>query len=353
MTRLLGAWRSARMAAANLVVLSSSPLHDVLQSTPPSKACAAMSSSPGLPSPSIFFLKGRPQLGTASRGSLIRNDAVAGFRSASTLLQQSQANSTSKFAASPGANSVSKGELGNNAIREPVADERRIQAGPKGKGALADAPRQRKAPAAKKPLAEIAAAVVIESSPIIVTKKTSSAKVKEPAQTKIKKGKVTKAATAGSKRKDGIKARATEAEDDNGVLARKGSTSSAESDHKNELAGNVHGPVLREGQNPLSENISVPLGLTEATKRRKAWTPVKDTSDGFTIIDSAEATPVGKYVSTAREPQPRNFANLLGDYSLPQPVTTATTKPAITRTSSGEALTKRRKVEVSWENPLQ
>ncbi len=345
--RLLRTWRSATMAAANTVVLSSSPLQGVLERTP-AKLCANMSSSPGLPSPSIFFADKASQRGLGSRGSSIQRDAVAGFASASTILRQSHSYDSSKPAAPLVTMIVSREGLENGKGGQPVLGRKKPKAR---KEFDADASKPQKAPerktsAVKKPLADIAAAVVIESSPIAVTGKTSSTKIKGPAQTKIKKGKVTKAAGAKPEIKNKLKdmPRIVESADCDPASERsRPPTEPSEGDGlKDKLPGT---PRQKIQQAPVDGTLA--LGLEDATKRRKDWTPVKNTFDGFVTLESVEATPADGMVTAAEKVPITHFSNLLGDYGFAQVTTKANPKPEILRSSSGEALTKRRKLEVS------
>ena len=335
------------MAAANPIVLLSSPLPAVLERAPPPKPCAAMSSSPGLPSPSKFFSQKVSRLGSGTTEGPIPKDAVAGLTGASISLRQSQSNYLSKHAASPEEDVLSELGLGKGNSDRSDQKKRKTKTAEE---IDADAPKQQRAPAkrssvVKKPIADIVSVATIEPSPARILKKTSSTKVKEPAQTKIKKGKVTKAAGTNPGPKDSKKGRSTKAGD--GVAFQKDLEPSAESDEGNKVGENVAETPLQESEKAPLEDRSLPLGLEEATRRRKDWTPVKNTHEGFVALESVEGKPVGGQVTAAGKSLISQFGSLLGDYGYAQAMSETTSKPEITRSSSGEALTKRRKVEVS------
>jgi len=335
------------MAAANTVVLSSSPLQGVLERTP-AKLCANMSSSPGLPSPSIFFADKASQSGLGSRGSSIQRDAVAGLAIASTILRHSHLYVSSKPAPSSATKIVLREGLENGKGGQPVPGKRKPKAR---KEFDADASKPQKAPArkpsvAKKPLADIAAAVVIESSPIAVMGKTSSTKFKGPAQTKIKKGKVTKAAGAKPEIKNRLKDTPRSVESVDCVPAYERSRPLTEFSEGDGLEDRLPG-TLRQKSRKAPVEGTLPLGLEDATKRRKDWTPVKNTFDGFVTLGSAEATPADGMATAAKKIPSTHFSNLLGGYGFAQVTNKANPNPEILRSSSGEALTKRRKLEVS------
>lgn len=335
------------MAVANTVVLSSSPLQGVFEHTP-AKLCANMSSSPGLPSPSVFFADKASQSGLGSRGSSIQRDAVAGFASASSILRQSHSYGSTKPAASSAAKFLSREGLENDKGGQPVPGRRK----PMAKKELdADASKPLKAPArkssvAKKPLTNIAAAILIESSPVAVTGKTSSTKVKGPAQTKIKKGKVTKAAGAKPEIKNRVKDTRRSIESADCVPAYERSRPPTELSEGDGLEDKLPRRQRQKVQKAPVDG-TLPLGLEDATKRRKDWTPVKNTSDRFVTLESVEATSVDGMVTAAEKIPSTHFGNLLGDYGFAQVTNKANPKPEISRSSSGEALTKRRKLEVS------
>lgn len=346
--RLLRSWRSATMAAANTVVLSSSPLQGVLERTPAPKLCANMSSSPGLPSPSVFFANKTSQSGIGTRGGLIPKDALVGFASASTFLRQPRSHDSLKPVASSAVAIASREGVENGKGSQPVPSKQKAKAG---KEFDADTAKSQKAPArkssvAKKLLADIAAAFVVEPSPVTITGKTSSTKTKGPAQTKIKKGKVTKVAGVKPETKDRPQSRPRRVESGNDVSAHEESKPSTEPS-KGDRPGNQEPGTLRQESEKAPLESTLPLGLEDATKRRKDWTPVKNTFDGFVTLESVEATPADGMVTAAEKIPSIQFGNLLGDYGFAQITNKVNPKPEILRSSSGEALTKRRKLEVS------
>ena len=336
------------MAAANSAFVSSSPPQAILEG-PSAKQCVNMSSSPGLPSPSRFFSRKSTQLDSIDGNIPVARDAGSGFVSASTVLRNSPLINLHKVAAPSKEGSENKRQLDN------INDEQLSEKQSKPKAAehtKVRKPKEHQAPrkkslAAKKPIADIVeAAIIIDSSPDAVVKKTSSTKVKEPSQTRIKKGKVTKATGASPELvvKDSGKSRGKKVGD-----GTPGATDTlcGESSTRNKATKENDKPFMPEGEKALSEKEPVQLGLDEAAKRRKDWTPVEDTAEGFVSLSSVEATPVSIQDAAARRLPRAQFENLLGDYGFAEINSKASSRPAMSRTSSGEALTKRRRLEVS------
>ena len=342
------------MAAANPVILSSSPPSGIHDGRPPPKACATMLSSPGLPSPSRFFARRTSQSDGHNRRSPLAKDSVAGFTSASTTIRQSLSNNITKPTAPSKENIPLSKSLEIEASSKPVRKKPRAKAA---KETGAETPKQLRAPAKKplakkKPLADIvSAAILVGSSPDVVIKKKSSTKTKEPAQTKIKKGKVTKAASSSNRTRDDQKSDGTKTGDS--IVTQKGSVPSLGSTEGRKGEEEVEWPNMQEGEDALTKDKHPTLGLEKATKRRVEWTPSKDTSEGFVARSSEETTSTAVQATPARKLFSNNFGSLLGDYGFAQPTNQATSRPEISRSSSGEALTKRCKLEVSAMRSLR
>ena len=342
-TRFPSAGRSATMAAVRPILLSSSPLPEVLHNkTPLSKPCLTMSSSPDLPSPSKFFPPKARQLHNGSVNPSMLKDAPK--------LYQLQSNPLAKATESLREDKVVEGGVEN---------KKGDQAKPKGRKTKvaresdADRSKQQRARAktssVTKHLADIvSAAIVVKSSPAGTVKKASSSKLKEPAQTKIKKGKVTKAVDTNEALKDDENLRRKKARKSLSLEEASGSSVGAiEGQKVQNLGEDLHNIPLSDVGKLPSVNTFLPLGLDEATRRRKEWTPVRDTSEGFIILDSVDARPSGAPVAVVQNPASSQFGNLLGGYGFAQANSESTSRPEILRNSSGEALTKRRKLEVS------
>lgn len=335
------------MAAANPVMLSSSPPDGIPDCTPRPKPCA-MSSSPVLPSPSVFFGQKSPktiQLTSGSGKNPIPNNVSTGFASAATILRQSQSRDFSHFAASSTVEVPQKPAKKQDEGVEAAAKGRKAKTAKENDAMVAkqhEAP-AKKPSAKKKSIADIASTVEEGSYAVTVVKKASSRKVKEPAQTKIKKGKVTKAAGARPE----IEHEATKKLKSLGsatLQKTSGPQKEVKADH------NLEQDLQSAEKQATFGDVSLPLGLEEATKRRKEWTPVKTDLQGFINLDTPETTPAlpaDSQASTTVTIQENRLGTLLGAYGFAQVNNEATAKPSITRTVSGEALTKRRKLEVS------
>ncbi|KAK7514064.1 hypothetical protein IWZ03DRAFT_247948 [Phyllosticta citriasiana] len=94
--------------------------------------------------------------------------------------------------------------------------------------------------------------------------------------------------------------------------------------------------------NPKNKPIDGPLDLDHATERRRSWTPLKDTTSNapIEIIDS----PSESLVSSGQRANQNQFASLLGGFGYQKsPPGGANVEP---RAETGEAFTKRRKLEM-------
>ena len=324
-------------------MLSSSPLPEVLHNkTPLSKPCLTLSSSPGLPSPSKFFPPKARQLHNGSVNLSTLKDA--------SELSQLQSNTLSKAA---------KFLREDKAVEGGFENKKGDQASPKGRKTKvatesdADRPEQQRARAktssVTKHLAEIvSAAISVESSPARIVKKTSSSKLKEPVQTKIKKGKVTKAVDTNEALKDNGFVKTKKVRKSLSLEEASGSSVGADKGQKGRNLGeDLHNISLPDVEKLPSLDTFLPLGLDEATRRRKEWTPVTDTPEGFNILDSVDAGPSDAPVAVVQNPASSHFGNLVGGYGFAQANSEVTSRPQISRSSSGEALTKRRRLEVS------
>lgn len=339
MTGLPIRWRSAKMAAADaIVLLSSSPPQRNVNTTPP-RQHAAMSSSPALPSPSDLFSRKICRPSSAGRGSLIPKDAALGFASASSLLRHSQtvdaadddnnkANNTQTLVTASRAQDSSK-----EAAETRIAA---IKAVPKTRKESSETKRA-KAPAKKATLPKIKSGDQTDSAdpnnsvrPMVEdpTSKPRVTKIKETTQTTIKKTKVTKVGSANGFTKDVKSKRATKKSSDIGVTTT-------------ELS------VTEKEKNSTARDEPLDLCIEEAVRRRTHWTPTKDTKDAFVGIEDNEGTlTIVDQGTPATSKRINYFGNLLGDYGYPNITSSVKATSEITRTSTGEALTKRRKVEV-------
>ena len=338
MTRLPVRWRSAKMAAADaIVLLSSSPPRNV--NTTPPRQHAAMSSSPALPSPSDLFSRKPYRPSSAGRGILIPKDAALGFASASSLLRHSQAvdavnddDDTAKNPRTPVTESRTK-EPSKEAAETRTAV---IKAAPKTRKESSETKRA-KAPAKKAGLPKRKSGDRTDSvnpndsiRPAVEEprSKPRAAKIKETTQTTIKKTKVTKVGSANEFTKDLKSKRSTKKSSDIDATTTKPSVSEKE-------------------KTSTTRDEPLDLCIEEAVRRRTDWTPTKDTRDAFVAIEDNEATlTIADQGTPATSKRINHFGNLLGDYGYANVTTSVKETSEITRTSTGEALTKRRKVEV-------
>ena len=181
---------------------------------------------------------------------------------------------------------------------------------------------------ARKPIADNGSLTASEAVEVCTTEKNSSKTVKAPAQTTIQKGKVKKAP---------------------------GSYPSTNESKGPLNALTLEKPSDQEVSEALAtQDANITLGLEEAVRRRRDWTPIEDTADCSVAPYSVEEAPKGESKlqdSTIGESRFKHMKSFLGDYQYAHKISEVMTKPEITRRSTGEASTKRRKVEVGWYGP--
>ncbi|KAL8825404.1 MAG: hypothetical protein Q9191_004436 [Dirinaria sp. TL-2023a] len=331
------------MAAASPIILtSSSPVPQVCDRTPLAKSYN-MSSSPGLPSVSKFFVEISKRAQISSKGSPCPGKPAIGLARASSQSRQPSAVILSDDATPlDKADSPTDGKTdGGQGLSKSNKQTRKAVTGGDTTTTRSEAlkagnvlhPKPQEAPAedfrsARKSIANNLSGTASEAVEARAAQKTCSKTVKSSVQSTIKKGKVTKA--AGSR------------------------------PSKNESKGPKSAQTLEE---PLEQEVSeasvtqdgdITLGLEGAVRRRRNWTPIKDTDDDSLTPDSVDETLEGQSKlqdPTAGEPRCEHLKSLLGDYEYAHKTSAVTTKPEIARRSSGEALTKRRKVEVGSHDP--
>ena len=300
-----------------------------------------------MPSPSQLLVRNAPHSVAGLRGSPIPKDAVAGFASASSLLRNSQpleapaSHKDSKVPVEP-----SKELKANTKVKEPVKKRARKSAtgavAVQGNGEEVKQPRKPQTSKAKFKIPaglknEAVKAVDVSTSLEVVAEEKKSKprarKSKEPTQTTIKKSKVTKLGSATSA--------VGELKGTGKTKKRRDSEAAVEPLLKEKAAVCVE---REEGRD---------LCLDEAPRRRADWTPTKDTSRDLMNVEGIEGGKSealdGNDQSTPKATENINgFGDLLGDYAYAH--IKSSTK--IARSVSGEALTKRRKVEVGKHTPL-
>lgn len=293
-----------------------------------------MSSSPNLPSPSRLFMKKPTTLVTNSDAVSLPIDALAGFTSASTLLLHAHASDhADDDPIEP------RKELGGSTNLQKRAEKpvktKKLPVGKGGSGVnitkKTGAPKKIPAESGKKEAGNKEQPHTNHESEgrgLQGSDKKRTKKNKGEAQTKIGNSNITKPGALNKK----IKSAASVKKFKNGEQV-------------------VTQASIKEGEGiyPLGEE-PLDLGLIEAIKRRKAWTPIKDTSQEDSRSRESGTTP--RAGSAAEDlvsgpSAPPGFDNLLGDYGYAQDDAGSLVDLETTRDSDGKASTKRRKIEVS------
>lgn len=333
-------WRSARMAATNAILLLSSPLRPTLERDL-SKKHTAISSSPAMPSPSQLFSRNAPSLVCGTRGTPIHEDAVAGFASVSSLLRNSQSidslakldGSAVKHAKVSASNQEAEKPQKRKPKEAPIVVGSALKEGNDAQAIkILRKPRtsKAKADASVKHGTETVRPVEVNSGSEVVADKAKSKprirKSKEPTQTTIKKNKVIKVGTIST------------------TLGGSKCTGKKKKVCADEEV--VEPSAANKELVSIERKEAIDLCLDEAIRRRTNWTPIKDTSNGFVNLDGSEGDisgPLDQGTPKTIE-KIKDFGDLFGDYAH---ISSSTRQvPEIMRSLSGEALTKRRKVEV-------
>lgn len=228
----------------------------------------------------------------------MRNGAIAGFRSASTLL--------------PPVNYSDYAEENLGKFRKELEVQNRIG----------------KAAKPKKLSIEKGDNVVAELKKDNAEKKRRK-KTKGEEQTTIKKTKITKPISiAGKKTKLGT--------------ARK-----KVGDAK-QIAVKTSANMLDKADYLVDEE-PIDLGLVEAVRRRRAWTPIEDTVCGISKLQDDATTPRALFDTTECANEgilTSGFENLIADYGYAKNEDMPLSESENSRDRMGEALKKRHKIEV-------
>lgn len=315
------------MAAACPTFVSSSPSHSIILTTPPHKpTIAAMSSSPNLPSPSQLFAKKSAYFANDRDAISVTKSSLIGFTSASELLRQAEE--------LKGRNGLieTRNELGE---KEDLQNRDRQAAIPKrlsvGKGDPTTSVKKARAP--RKTAAKPERGTTVtggETAPVDKkslarkeSEKKPKIKSKGEAQTKIGKSRITKPGATTKKTK----------KDASALKIKKPDPSTVKAPAK------MSEGLFPPGEEPLD------LELVEAIRRRRQWTPTKDTVQDLSPVKNVE---IGSRALLASVPvtTPSGFENSIGDYAY---VRNEASLPCLkeARDLNGQALTKRRKIEVS------
>ena len=315
------------------IVISSPPSCSPIAITPPHAAAVAMSSSPALPSPSLLFASMGPGLVSGSGATSIPTDAVTGFASASTLLRRARS-------VTENGPHQSISTLGFSARYDSQGSGKVIQQ-PKELGA-----EKERAIAFKKPrvlhekcpenvqknithTAEVRPTNAVGNADVLAPKKSRKKKNKDEseAQTTIKKAKITKPGAVSSRKK------------------AVGSTKKA----KETVSAPLRPPASTQEEDLRAKEEFRDLCLEKAVTRRKRWTPCKDTAPDSTLQEDSEKS-IGHnlFIDTpsTNEPPVARFGNLLGDFGFAQKGDSSVLISENTRQGTGEAMVKRRKIEL-------
>lgn len=167
-----------------------------------------------------------------------------------------------------------------------------------------------------------------ESHDIQDSDKKRAKKSKGEAQTKIGKNKITKPGALNNKKIKSVASAKKLEKTDRSVV---------------EASTKENGDMYPLGEEPLD------LGLIEAIKRRKVWTPIKDTLQPTSRLEECDTTPragLGPEDGVNGHSAPSGFENLLGDYGYAHDDNDSLAALEKTRDSDGKASTKRRKIEL-------
>lgn len=280
-----------------------------------------MSSSPNLPSPSRLFSKKQASSLGDSHAVSLPIDGLAEFTSASKLLLQAHASDHSED--DPIETRKKLGEKTNTKNLEGKSVKPRKL--PVGEGeSVVNVVKKARAP--KKTPGESGKAT--EKNEIQDSKKRGR-KSKGEVQAKIEKGNITKPGALNNEKTKLVASARNLKKTDQSVT--QASIKKIEE-------------IFPSGEEPLD------LGLIEAIKRRKAWTPVKDTVRCTSPLKECGTTPSAELIlkdCVSGQSGPSRFKNLLGDYGYAKDDNIPVNDPAKTRDTDGQASTKRRKIEVS------
>ncbi|KAL8797067.1 MAG: hypothetical protein Q9195_000838 [Heterodermia aff. obscurata] len=299
-----------------------------------SKQYASMPSSPPLPSPSQLLSRKISSTTSAMERSSLAKEAVVSFKSASSLLRRSQSadestctpNNEEKVAeASPVIPSAEEPIV--KKTRRPAKDKKEPMKVKNSKASATKVTSARRTSKNHVPSADIDSITVIVAGRVIAEPRDK--KRREPAQTKIKKSKVTKVGSV------------------NGPFGDSELKSKARRSSKIDKEFTEPLVKLKEAA-PLACMESQDLCSDDVVRRRSSWTPVKDTGNGSTIINSERAQTQGLLDQDTPVISKRinNFENLAGDYGYTHSSASLKESSKVSRNSTGEALTKRRKIEL-------
>lgn len=337
--------RIAKMAATSTIVLSSSPCGSAIAITPPHGKPVAMSSSPSLPSPSQLFSSMHLRFPSRSRAVSIFKDPVVGFASASTLLRQARGadepespSGAKRMGLSAGSEMKDtgnipaklrkgKGAKEKNGKEKVVKDKKPVFKTP---GLLQDDDTNPAQPDTVDVGPNHPPKASKDDGPAVMKPRKKKNKEEGDGQTKIKQAKVTKPGAAKSIGKPKKPATTTKKAKESVVNTSKVPVSTQDSDLQ-----------AREEFRELCLEKAIPI--------RRDWTPVRDTVQNITTVANIEGFTGSALLqdapSTNALPNAR-FGKLVSDFGFAQPDEGTATMLEAIRPMNGEALIKRRKIEL-------
>ncbi|CAF9929724.1 5'-flap endonuclease [Imshaugia aleurites] len=177
--------------------------------------------------------------------------------------------------------------------------------------------------------AAVRPAIAVEQSDLLAPKKSRKKKSKDEieVQTTIKKTKITKPGAVNSCKKAA------------------GSTKKA----NKVISAQLRAPASTQEEDLRAKQGFQELCLEKAITRRKEWTPCKDTAPDPTLLEDFEKSGDSKLLGDtplANDPPTSRFGNLLGDFGFAQKEDSSAIVCETTRQENGEAILKRRKIEL-------
>ena len=271
----------------------------------------------------------RPGLVSGSTVTPIPTDAVTGFASASTLLRRSRPfHSAHGSGLSVDYDLQSSGRLAEQEPKDLATDPKKPPPAFKKPRVITETRLQdvqeRASSVATAPMANVA-----EDADILAPKKSRKKKSKNESelQMTIKKAKVTKPGSVRSRKK------------------AVGPVKKAK-----EVVSAPFQPLASTQEEDLAAKKEFrDLCLEKAITRRREWTPCEDTAPDPAPQNNSEISvdpALSKDIPLANEPPIAGFGNLLGDFSFAQKEDSLVVISESTRQGNGEAIVKRRKIEL-------
>ncbi|MCJ1456090.1 5'-flap endonuclease [Mycoblastus sanguinarius] len=289
-----------------------------------------MSSSPSLPSLSQLFSNKAP----GSRAAPGPADAVAGFASASLLRQAHSIDESASPIAFKKLDLAKTLEVENDDVGPAKPWKSNNE---KGKKPTFKRPRvslKKKSVSGQKDIVDGELDGSARERGIINTLAPMASRKKKgkedgERQTKIKKAKVTKPGIAQDPKK-----------------SKKAATTKKKT--KETVAGNVETLAVAKESGARAKEELQDLCLEKATRRRKAWTPSKDTLHDFPHTKVAEQAVEARLQekATVNGPGAPQFGKLLGDFGFAQEDGDSTIISVAPRHVDGEVVVKRRRIEL-------